>query len=372
MAEPFKNLFTPAVVVALGEQLAAAGPFDAEAFTAAAVDGLDERELKDRVRHTAAVLRDHLDPDFEVALAHVLRSLPPAAAGENAVGPGIGQWVLCQLVEAYGVEHPAVSIPALRELTQRFTCEFAVRPYLDRYPDVALPYLHEWSADPDEHVRRLASEGSRPRLPWGQRLQGFVADPGPVLELLEGMRDDPSEMVRRSVANNLNDIAKDHPDRVGEVAARWLEGASKERKTLVKHALRSLIKQGHPGALEALGYGEPRVELAGFEVTPALVELGTGIEIRLEMVSTHGEAQPLIVDFAIHHRKANGGLTAKVFKWSTRTLKAGGTLAMVKRHAIRPISTRRYYAGEHRVEILVNGRSLGLRSFELVVPVDGS
>ncbi len=371
MAEPFKNLFTADVVRALAEQLAAAGEFDAEAFAAEAVERLEELELKARVRHTADVLRGHLDPDYEVALAHVLRSLPPPAAGENAVGPGIGQWVLCQFVEVYGVEHPHVSIPALRELTKRFTCEFAVRPYLDRYPDQALPYLHEWSADPDEHVRRLVSEGSRPRLPWGMRLQGFVADPASVLALLEGMKDDPSEMVRRSVANNLNDIAKDHPDAVVEVAGRWLEGASKERTALVKHALRTLIKQGHPGALAALGFGEPKVELDAFEVAPEVVELGTGIEIRLGLVSAADADQPLIVDFAVHHRKARGGLSPKVFKWSTRTLKAGGRLDMVKKHAIRPVSTRRYYPGEHRVEILVNGQSLGLRSFELVVPGEG-
>jgi len=199
------------------------------------------------------------------------------------------------------------------------------------------------------------------------RLSGFVEDPSPVLPLLETLKDDPEEYVRRSVANNLNDIAKDHPDLVAQIAAQWLVGASKERERLVKHACRTLIKQGHPATLAALGFGPPQVVLEALTVTTPVVSLGEALCFEVAMRSTADEDQQLIVDYVIHHVKANGQTSPKVFKWKTMKLKAGTTHAATRRHAIKPITTRKYYAGTHFLELQVNGEVMGRESFELTV-----
>ena len=174
--------------------------------------------------------------------------------------------------------------------------------------------------------------------------------------------------MRRSVANNLNDIAKDHPDLVAEIAERWMQDASKNRVRLVKHACRTLIKAGHAGALEALGYGAAKVALADLSVATPVVQFGDALEFSARLVSEADEVQPVIVDYVIHHVKADGGRTPKVFKLKVAELPGSGTLALNKRHAIKPITTRVYYGGMHRVEIQVNGTVIGGAEFELKMP----
>ncbi len=212
------------------------------------------------------------------------------------------------------------------------------------------------------------SEGSRPRLPWGLRLAPLVADPAPIFPLLEALKDDPSEYVRRSVANSLNDIAKDHPDLVAGLAARWLKGASNPRARLVRHACRSLIKAGHVKTLTALGYAaRPKIKLIGFALAMPRVRYGTHAVFAVELLGMGAEPQEIVLDYVIHHRKKNGGTTAKVFKWRTLTLKPKQALKLERRHPIRPITTRVYYPGRHRVEVLINGRACAGADFELVM-----
>jgi hypothetical protein len=198
-----------------------------------------------------------------------------------------------------------------------------------------------------------------------------VADPAPLLPLLERLRDDPSEDVRRSVANSLNDIAKDHPDRVAAIARAWLADESPDRVRLVRHACRSLVKAGHGPTLAALGYGEAALRLEGLEVATPVVCFGEALEFSAILRSDGAEPQEIVLDYAIHHRKANGGSTAKVFKWRRLSLAPREMLQLSRRHAIRRITTRVYYDGAHRVEILANGRSLGSAGFELAGALDG-
>lgn len=368
MAEPFKNLLNPEAIGRLATALERARPgWDAAAFTATATAGLDGLELKDRVRHVAAALHQHLDPDFASAVGHVLDSLPPPLSSTDGVTAGMELWPLCHWVQEQGPPHPDVALPALYELTRRFSAEFAIRPFIEQDQDRVLALLARWADDPDPHVRRLVSEGTRPRLPWGRRLRGLQADPTPGIALLDRLVDDPELYVRRSVANHLNDISKDHPDTAVEVATRWLARPTKEREWVVKHALRSLIKAGHPGALAALGFGEPAVELLSFTRTPQMLVFPGVLELALVLLSTAETDQALVIDYAIHHRTARGKLSPKVYKWSTRTLAAGATLELGKKHKVVPISTRRFHAGTHRVEVLVNGRSLGVWDWELVL-----
>ena len=364
MAEPFKNMFREETVRQLAEALAAAGSFDVEAFLADAITGLDDLELKNRVRHLSSVLRSHLDPDFRLAVAHILRALPPPLSQAEGVTAGFILWPMCQFVEDHGLQDPEASIPALYELTRRFSAEFAIRPFLLHYPERTLAKLSEWALDPDQHVRRLVSEGSRPRLPWGLRLQPLVDDPTPILPLLEQLRDDPEEYVRRSVANNLNDIAKDHPEVVVDTCRRWLDGASKNRQRLVRHALRTLIKAGHPGALELLGFGPARIEVLEFD-GPNECRQGSAAKLSLRLRSTAEDRQKLVIDYAFHFPGARGEFNRKVFKWCTRELSPGEELSTSRQHSFKTVSTRVTRPGAHRFELLINGRSVTEHELEL-------
>ena len=258
---------------------------------------------------------------------------------------------------------------ALWQMTSRWTAEFALRPFLDAEPARTLLVLERWAQSPDQHLRRAASESTRPRLPWGMRLRGFVADPAPVIALIEPLRDDPSEYVRRSVANNLNDIGKDHPELLVQVASRWWRDGSARTRKLVKHALRSLVKAGHPGALRLLGFTVPaQIDIDGPRLSSARLTLGGTQVVRACVTSTSDEPQRIVVDIVLHLIGARGQDREKVFKARTFTLQPQATEEIEWTLAIRPISTRAYYAGRHGIELLVCGERQGRVDFELLVP----
>ena len=377
MAEPFKNLFNATVVDTMAGHLARVEPsFDKAGFVTFVMNDFDALELKERSTRITDGLEHHLPNTFPEAVNVLLTSLDPKtnlpvdALDNTAAEYGIRGWAVMPMadyVARHGQDHVDISLAALRDMTSRFSSEFAIRPFLQNHTQTTLKAMQEWATDKNEHVRRLVSEGSRPRLPWGIRLHTFVAEPAPVVKLLEHLKDDPSEYVRRSVANNLNDIAKDHPDLVADIANDWMKGASKNRTRLVRHALRTLIKDGHPEALRALGYGPADVTLTHFDILTPHVELGGAVEFALEIASPTAKDQPLIIDYAVHHMRANGKMTAKVFKWKTFTLKGNGTFCGTRRHAFKPITTRRYYSGQHRIDILLNGKTLAGATFDLQV-----
>lgn len=341
--------------------------FPRQRFMRGANDGLEELELKQRVRHIIGVLQTVLPPTFpEQAkiLARLSGVWHPGDPGDPL--RGFAAWPLIDLVAVTGLDHPDLALRTLRGLTPMFSAEFAIRPFLVKDWDLCARHLHAWVEDTDAHVRRLVSEGSRPRLPWGLRLNALVRDPSPTLPLLESLKDDPSDYVRRSVANHLNDIGKDHPDRVVDICGRWSQGASPERAALIRHATRSLVKAGHRGALALHGAaGKPRVEVESFTVAHPTVRMGESQSMRVALVSTARASQRLLVDFAVHFQKADGEARPKVFKWMVLDLPAGGREERSKAISFKPITTRRHYPGAHRVELLVNGESLASASFQL-------
>jgi 3-methyladenine DNA glycosylase AlkC len=213
--------------------------------------------------------------------------------------------------------------------------------------------------DPSHHVRRAASEGSRPRLPWGERVVSLVEDPDPGLTVLEALRFDPEVYVRRSVANHLNDVSKDHPDRVIETLRRWRRECPAEHlrhlEWIVRHALRGLIKRGHPEALAFIGAAPARVRAGALVLDAPRVRVGDHLEFTFTLVSTSDSAQKLVVDYMISFLNARGALSRKVFKLKTFELPARGRITLAKRHAMRPITTRVYYPGAHHLAIQVNG-----------------
>jgi len=376
MAEPFKNLINPDVLAQMGQHLHRAWPgFDHAGFQAAASTDLDALELKARVMQVAQALVAHLPDDPEPALATLEAALGPPGQGDALdtlrTGPqGLAGWPVWPMTEAVVLialqRAPERGLATLHAMTQRLTAEFALRPFIVAHPALCWDTLARWAQDPSAHVRRLASEGSRPRLPWGLRLQALVADPSPALPLLRRLQDDPSAYVRRSVANHLNDIAKDHPGLVAQWLAEHLPGATPERRALLRHASRSLIKAGDAAVLAAWGQGQPfqgRVQLVPDRPT---VPVGEHLGLQVLLTSTSPQAQTLVLDYAVHHVKAAGHSSPKVFKGWSVELPPGASLTLAKRHSFKPVTVRSYHPGAHVIDLRINGQVLAEATVQLL------
>ena len=374
MAEPFKNLINGETVRQARRHLSRAWPgFDGARFERLASAGLETLELKARVLHLSAALEATLPTPFADAATVIEASLASmqAAVGDDPPRPaddGLASWIVWAVgdyVARCGLADPRRALATLHALTQRSTAEFAIRPFIERHPDLSFATLAAWTRDPSPHVRRLASEGSRPRLPWGVQLKGLIADPSPTLPLLLVLQDDPSAYVRRSVANHLNDIAKDHPDLLADWLERQLVDASAERRSLLKHASRTLIKKGDTRVLKAWGLGQRFKGSVELKLAPRKLGVGDTLTITASLQSSSTRRQRLMIDYAVHHVKANGATTPKVFKGWVLELAPHETRVLRKSHSLRPITTRRYHPGRHAVDIRVNGQALAERHFEL-------
>ncbi|BAH38061.1 MAG TPA: DNA alkylation repair protein [Gemmatimonas aurantiaca] len=376
MAEPFKNFINAELVRSAANQLQRVDArFKAKPFVARVVPQLDALELKARALCVADALADALPADFDDATNLLERALAPVGVRDDAPamhlsGDGLSGWFLWSVGEyasRRGIDHPERALTFLHALTQRFTAEFAIRALIVAHPELVYRSLAQWVHDDSEHVRRLVSEGTRPRLPWGLQLRTLIADPSPSLPLLEVLLDDPSEYVRRSVANHLNDIAKDHPALVATWVEKHLPGASPERRALLKHACRTLIKKGDPRILEAWGLGAKFRGTATLSIAPRRITLGGAVELTLDLTSTSKQPQSLVIDYLVHHVKADGRTSPKVFKGWTVTLPARAARTLTRKHAVKPITTRTYYAGVHRVEVQINGTVVAEAEFRLAL-----
>ena len=373
--EPFKNFLNPDVIKEMAGHFQRNWPeFDKTSFIAETTEGFEALELKQRSNRITEMMIQFLPSDFVEACRIILSSLGAPLNADDALvrddSTGISGWAMMPLehyVAQQGHDHFDLSMNLFKEITQRATAEFGIRYFLEKYPEKTLALMKGWTRDDNLHVRRLATEGCRPKLPWGIHLPVFIKDPAPVIELLEQLKDDDEEYVRRSVANNLNDIAKDHPDLVASIAEKWVVDASKDRKRLVKHACRTLLKNGHPQTLTVLGFSPPIISSAAIELVTPEVVLGEALEFSLALDSASEEKQAVMIDFIIHHQKANGTTTPKVFKWKITTLEPNQPLMITKRHPIKKITTRVYYPGLHSLEVVVNGVSVGKQDFQLVM-----
>ncbi|MBA3595621.1 MAG: DNA alkylation repair protein [Pseudomonadota bacterium] len=369
MAEPLVNQYGADVPQAIARMVTAVHPaFNTRRFVADALTGYDELALMPRGKHIAQALQRHLPADYPKAIHILLASLDQPHGRDP--GLSLGSFLYLphtMFVAQFGLAHFEDSMRAQHALTQRFTAEFSIRAFLQHHEAATLARFRQWASDPSEHVRRLVSEGSRPRLPWASRLPAFQKNPAPVLELLELLKDDPALYVRRSVANNLNDIGKDHPEVLAKTAKRWLKGASDERRWIVQHALRSAVKRGEAGALAALGFGKSaEVAVSRARITPARVPMGEKVTIAFDVSNTSAKAQEVLVDFCIHYVKASGKTSAKVFKLKVLSLAPKETVRLSKTVSTAEMTTRKHHAGQHRVDVLLNGQARALGVFELV------
>lgn len=358
MAEPLKNLYTREVVAALGAAVARVDRrFDTAAFEAAVFDhAWSQRELKDRMHHIARLLYTGMAGDYEQRITRLMRICPPFR--------GLPYLLFPDIVEQFGLDRWDISMRALETFTPLCSSEFAIRPFIRRDPVRAMKQLRAWSKSTNEHVRRLSSEGCRPRLPWAMALPEFQRDPTPVLPILETLRTDPSEYVRRSVANNLNDIAKDHPAIVLGIARRWLKEKPETHK-LVKHACRTLLKRGDAEALALFGFADdPALVVRRLALASTRLVLGEALAFSFEVHNGAGDDEPVRIEYAIDYRKARGHHHRKVFKISERPIAPRETIA--RRHPLRNLTTRTHHPGEHRLHVILNGTVKASAVFELL------
>lgn len=350
MAEPLKNLYTPELLQKLADSLQEQyNDFDKKAFFKTVFDkAWPNRELKQRMRHITSCIHQFLPMPY----AQQIQTLSPIAHHFT----GFVAVLFPDFVEVYGLDEPDISIPALEQFTQYSSSEFAVRPFIIKYEKRMVKQHMLWAKSKNHHVRRLASEGIRPRLPWAMALPSFKKDPSAILPILELLKADDSEYVRRSVANCLNDISKDHPNQVLRIVNQW-KGISPETDWIVKHASRGLLKQGHTEALRSFGLNHKvKADVTDFFISKKKLSIGDKFEYAFGVTLREKRAHDLRLEYKIYYQKANGKQNPKVFQIGTYPMKPNQTMEIKRSHAFADLTTRKHHKGEHRMVVVVNGK----------------
>ena len=331
--------------------------FSQTKYTRGLKNELEPLELKERM----IVLRDRLSlqlsPD-PTAFKILLKSLSKGEADSTGL-KGFHVWPLTEFVAIHGLDDYMASLKALKEMTKVFTGEFSIRPFLLKYETEVLKILLQWSRDSNHHVRRLVSEGTRPTLPWGKKLNHFLQNPELTWPLLNALKNDSSEYVQKSVANHLNDLSKVHGDWVVQKIQDW------PNQWIVKHACRTLIKQGHRGALKINGFDTKVPELISSRLKKKKIKVGEQIEITCSLKNIHSTALNTLVDVEVHFLKKNGKHNPKVFKGRSLVLKKNETTALNINIPLRPVTTRSYYPGIQKIRLIINGQKSAEKKFEL-------
>jgi len=361
-----KDIYSPAFYNSFADTVIKVVPgFNKKQFLSAALDaGFLNREWKQRMQHTTTVLHQFLDKNFAKA-AKQIQQIIGQLRQENHSEDHLVYMFFPDYIEKYGLDDFKNGVKALQFVTQFISCEFGIRSFVVKYGDVMMAQMEKWSLHPSAKVRRLSSEGSRPRLPWAMAIPALKKDPAPLLPILENLKNDPSESVRRSVANNLNDIAKDHPDVVIAIAKKWL-GQTKETDAIIKHGCRTLLKQGHTEILEHYGLIAKHISVSGLEITTPRVKIGDHVGFQFAITNTGKTAQLVRVEYGIYYQKSKGHLARKVFKISERMLQPGETQQISRKQSFKIITTRVFHTGLHQVSVIVNGEEKGMLPFELM------
>lgn len=359
MAEPLKNQFSPAFFAAFCEALQSQIPdFDEAKFQAEIFDAdWEQRELKERMRHTTLVWGRYMPNAFPAA-AKIVRGMTRHLLDVPSLEDSFAWVVLPDYIEVFGQDHFEEAVKTMEIVTQLMSCEFAVRPFLIRYPTEMMAQMLAWSRHESHHVRRFATEGMRSRLPWGMAVPALKSNPSLILPILENLKQDPADWVRLSVSNNLNDISKDHPDLAKKLAQSW-KGLSPATDKLVKHGLRTLLKKGDPEALLIIGIADASgLEVQHFYIENPELTLGENLWFSFALANVGPAAKAFRLEYGVYYMKANGTLSRKVFKLTEGELAAGASREFRRKQHFKPISTRKYHAGEHRLSIIVNGEEL--------------
>ena len=367
MSNLFKDRFSPSFYDKFCNDLTIVSPtFDSPKFIQLIFDNdWKTRELKQRMRHTSTVLHIFMPNDFLKA-ADIICNLIAYYQTEGIKEDEIEYCFLPDYIEQFGIEHYDTSVRAIEIVTQFTSCEFAVRPFIIKYGDKMIKQMLRWSKHKNEKVRRLSSEGIRPRLPWAMALPSLKKNPEPILPILENLKTDTSENVRRSVANNLNDISKDNPDFVVSIAKKW-KGLSKEIDWIIKHGSRTLLKQGNTKTLSHFGLNNGSyIKLSNFKLLTPTVKIGEDLIFSFSLKNSYKKKQTIRLEYGLYYRKANGQLSKKVFKISEREYEPTEIVNHKRKQSFRVITTRKFYSGKHKISIISNGKEHNAIEFNLI------
>jgi len=366
MSYLLKDLYSPAFYNRLTTALTSTLPdFDRQKFLKEIFsDDFISKELKERMKHTSKVLYGFLPANYPETIEIIKKTIEELRK-KGISEDGLAYMFLPDYLETYGIDYFDESVEALEFVTQFVSCEFAVRPFILKYGDRMIAKMQEWSLHESHKVRRLASEGSRPRLPWAMGIPFLKNDPGSILPILENLKQDSSEYVRRSVANSLNDIAKDHPNIVLDFAKSW-SGLSIETDAIIKHGCRTLLKQGHPEILKHYGLNDEGILLKDFKILTPEVSIGESLAFSFSIKNENPMAQKIRLEYAIYYKKQNGQNTKKVFKISERIYPAGAEVSIVRKQKFVLITTRKFHLGDHQIAIIINGAEKESSSFDLL------
>lgn len=364
MAEPLKNIYTPEFFDQFAATLKKVKPsFKPKDFLKQIFDDQWKTfELKQRMRHIAAVLNKNLPGNYKDKLTTVVQIIE--AYQQKGVKGGFEYMFLPDFIEQFGMDDFERSLEAMETVTQFASCEFAIRPFLLKHQQKVMKQMLKWSKHPHPHVRRFASEGCRPRLPWAMAVPALKKEPSPILPILENLKDDPSLFVRKSVANNLNDIAKDHPDIVAAIAKQW-KGHSNETDWIIRHGCRTLLKKAHPATHALFGLHAPDCEIVNLKLNRNKLTIGDRLGFSFEL-KTGKKTSKLRLEYAVYYVKAGNKLSRKIFQLTERNFEPSSTYSFKKEQRFEDFTTRRHYPGNHKIAIVVNGKEMALKHFDLV------
>jgi 3-methyladenine DNA glycosylase AlkC len=340
--------------------------FDKELFFQHVFDrAWENRELKERMKHIARTLHAFFSADFPETV-EIIRQIIENLQQRNINDQGLEYMFLPDYIETYGINEYEHAVKCMEFVTPFTSCEFAVRPFILKYGDRMLEQMKRWSLHENHHVRRLASEGSRPRLPWAIALPEIIRDPTPVFPILENLKNDPSVYVRRSVANSLNDISKDHPEILITFAKRWI-GISKDTDDTIKHASRTLLKKGNQTVLNIFGLAaNTNIIIENFTIHTPVVGIGSSLEFAFVIRNADKSSLNVRLEYGVYYFRSNGKYSKKVFKISERQLEPYQKLEITRKQSFKPITTRRYFPGQHQLTIIINGEEKQTGIFDLV------
>lgn len=378
MAEAFKNMFNEQFFYKFTKDLKLViNDFDTEEFVSQIMDDeWEDMAYKQRITHITKNLKKFFPTDYKTAVDKIIElldyikdTLPDfSKIDDNNFGLLALEYgaILDNYIEQYGIDDYETSIKAIEKVTQFTTCEFVTHAFIAKYPDKMMKQMLAWSNHKHWGVRRLASEGCRPRLPWSISLPSLKKDPTPIIPILENLKNDPSKFVRLSVANNLNDIAKDNPEIVIDLAKSW-KGESKEVDWVLKHGCRTLLKQGNPEIMKLFGLeSNKNIIIDNFQLTTPHIKIGDSIEFCFSLSNKSNEKTTVRLEYGIYYQKSNGTLSKKIYKISEKEYAKNSVTQITRKHSFRVITTRKFYLGLHQISIIINGNEGERLNFELL------
>jgi len=367
MSSLLKDIYSPSFYERFADILTPLLPaFDRTRFFELIFDNeWPSKELKSRMRHTSVVLHTFFPKDFTETVP-LIKKIINRLRQENFTGSSVEFMFLPDYIEVYGIDDYVPAVDILEYTTPFISCEYAVRPFILKYGDRMISQMFQWSLHPDHRVRRLATEGIRPRLPWAMALPKLKKDPASVLAILENLKADTSDWVRKSVANNLNDISKDNPEILLDIAKKW-KGIGPETDAIIRHASRTLLKQGLPEILGYFGLGNSEgIEISDFKIITPQVKIGNSLEFTFHIKNKGDQSLPIRIEYGIYYKRLGGIHSKKVFKISEKTYGAREGATIVRKQSFKIITTRKFYPGIQSISLIINGIEKTKADFELL------